>query len=149
MGPFVPPGSGGLAGIREALFTSTGKLLAVGAGTGTNDKVFQFDGTTGAFLGVFAAGNGLDVPIGLAQGPDNNVYVASVFGSNVKRFDVITGTFVDDFIQSTAHDFPAYIGFTPFPIPEPTGIVLTVLPAGAALARLLRRSLRGEKSCTC
>ena len=42
-----------------------------------NDSVLRFDGITGSFVGVFAAGAGLDFPEGLKFGADGNLYVSS------------------------------------------------------------------------
>jgi len=58
--------------------------------------VLQYDGTTGAFLSVFASQN-LESPRGILFGPDGDLYVAN--GSNnqgsVERFDGKTGAFLD------------------------------------------------------
>ncbi|WP_017715375.1 hypothetical protein [Kamptonema formosum] len=44
------------------------------------DQVLEFNGLTGAFIGVFGAasaeGSGLDFPAGVAPGPNNDLYVA-------------------------------------------------------------------------
>jgi hypothetical protein len=143
MGAFITPGSSPLVGFVDALFTNDGRLLGVGGGTGTIDKVFQYDATSGAYLGVFAAGNGLDAPIGLAQGPDGNIYVASTFADKIHRFNLSTGAFLGDFVPNTVHDAPTYIGFTPFPVPEPTSLMFASLGMGLfAVRRLCRNRTR-------
>src|ERR1700683_3211290 len=45
-----------------------------------NNEVLKYDGTTGAFVSVFvsAGSGGLSYPVGLAFGPDGNLYVCSV-----------------------------------------------------------------------
>lgn len=61
-----------------------------------SDQVLRYDGTTGAFLGVFTSGSGLDEPRGLAFGPDGNLYVNSSYTHSVLRFDGTTGAFIDE-----------------------------------------------------
>jgi hypothetical protein len=139
MGNFTQPGSGGLGGINDFLFASNGKLLVSGVNSGTPDTIYQFDGTTGAYTGNFAMGNGLNFPFRLAEGADGNLYVASEFTRNIKRFNLTTGAFVDDWVPSTAGNrFPSYIGFTPFPVPEPSSAILA-LAGIAVLVRSMRR----------
>ena len=59
-----------------------------------SDAVLRYDGATGAFLGVFADGGGLDNPVGLTYGPDGDLYVASAVTNSVLRYDGVTGDFV-------------------------------------------------------
>lgn len=134
IGDFIPPGAGGLGTARDFLFTG-GKFLVTG--NGTNDTVLQFDGTTGAFLGTFAQGNGLSSPFGMTIGPDGALYVSSILGDSIKRFNAATGTFLGDFVSVTAHESPTYMQFAPFPIPEPSSLVLAGL-AGIFFARRIR-----------
>jgi hypothetical protein len=135
LGTFIAPGSGGLVTIADFLFASNGKVLV----SATIDSILSYDATTGAFTGVFASGNGLNIPWGLAEGSDGNLYVASEFSRNIKRFNLSTGAFVDDFIPSTPDNrFPSYIGFTPFPVPEPSSAVFALGAGAAILARWLR-----------
>jgi len=60
-----------------------------------SDSVLRYDGTTGAFLGVFASGNGLHFPSDILVGPDGNIYVSNNLGipaeSGILRFDRATG----------------------------------------------------------
>jgi hypothetical protein len=66
--------------------------------------VRRFDGTTGAFLGVFGQADqpngGLVGPNGLVFGPDGNLYVASSGTNDVRRFDGTTGAFLGVFGQA-------------------------------------------------
>jgi streptogramin lyase len=140
MGVFTPSGSGGLVAIDDFLFASTGKLLVSGINGGTNDTVYQFDGATGSYLGIFASGNGMNVPEGLAEGTDGNLYVASFFSQEIKRFDLLSGTFVDNFVTNTQGRFPSYIEFTPFPVPEPTSLGLVLIPFLLVARRAFSRS---------
>jgi hypothetical protein len=140
MGNFTQPGAGGNTAFQDFLFSSTGKLIVSGGNGSSNDFLSQFDGSTGAYLGNFASGNGLNLPYGLAEGSDGNLYVASEFSQNIKRFNMTTGAFVDDFVPVLAGNrFPSYIGFTPSPIPEPTSMVLCAFVAMTASAIRVRR----------
>jgi streptogramin lyase len=145
IGPFTTPGAGGLASTLDFLFTPGGKLLVSGTTGPPNDKILEFEGSTGAFVGVFAEGNGLSVPVGMTLGPDGNLYVASPGSDSIKRFDPISGAFLGDFVAVTAHPDPALIQFTPFPIPEPTSIVLLGLAAG--LGAIVRRDKKRSSKC--
>jgi sugar lactone lactonase YvrE len=65
---------------------------------GATDEI-RYDPTTGAFIDFFAkTGNDLYVPIGIAFGPDNNLYVATQNAANVMRFSYPAGTFMDFFV---------------------------------------------------
>jgi hypothetical protein len=50
-----------------------------------SDQVLRYNGATGAFLGVFASGSGLDEARGLRIGPDGNLYVCSNYTNSVLR----------------------------------------------------------------
>ncbi len=74
-------------------------------GSLNTNQILRFDGTTGAFLGVFIdAGQGLapDAPFiqGLQFRPDGKLYVLSRNTAQVQRFDAATGAFLDAFIPS-------------------------------------------------
>jgi len=138
LGDFVTPGSGGLGSVSDFLFTSSGKLLVSGNSGGANDKILQYDGTTGAFVGIFAQGNGLFSPEGIALGPDGNVYVASD-NNSILRFDESSGNFLGAFVPGTVHGSPYQIQFTPFPVPEPASVLLCGLAASAGAIQYIRR----------
>ncbi len=61
-----------------------------------SDQVLRFDGTTGAFIGVFANTH-IDGPEGITIGPDGNVYVASEYSANVTKWSP-TGTYLGEFV---------------------------------------------------
>lgn len=138
-GTLFPPGSGGLITVFDAVFASNGHVIVSGLNGTTNDTTYRFDAATGAFLGVFASGNGMDIPIGITQGPDGRIYVASTLSSDIKRFDLTNGNFLGNFVPNTAHEFPTYLAFTPFPVPEPTSVVLCGLAASAGAIQFIRR----------
>ena len=63
-------------------------LLVVSGGS---NQVLAYDATNGAYLKVFASGNGLDSPSGMALGADGNLYVSSTGTDEVLRFERNTG----------------------------------------------------------
>ena len=114
LGAFVLAGSGGLFSPRSLAFGPDGHLY-VSSATG---DILEYDGATGAFLGVFvdASGNGggpVD-PYGLAF-RGGRLYVASYFPSEVKAFDATTGAFVSTFVASGAGGLngPTALAFGP------------------------------------
>jgi len=60
---------------------------------GGTQNIQRFDGTTGAFLGTFVNGRGVNLqnPYGLAFGPDGNLYVSSFNTNQVLEFNGKTG----------------------------------------------------------
>jgi len=96
MSDFVPVGSGGLSGAEGLVFGPDGNLYITSRVT---DQVLRYDGSTGAFLGVFATG-GQNGPIDLLFGPDGNLYVLNTTGARLEvlRFDGLTGAFIDVFV---------------------------------------------------
>jgi hypothetical protein len=78
----------------------------------------RYDGTTGAFLGVFASQN-ITSPRGVLFGPDGNLCVANgnegTDPASVERFDGQTGAFIDYFVapDSGGLKHPSYMVFGP------------------------------------
>jgi sugar lactone lactonase YvrE len=64
-----------------------------------SDNVLRFDGASGAFKSVFASGNGLDNPNGIAYGRDGNLYVGLGDVGRVMVFDGQSGSYVRDFVS--------------------------------------------------
>ena len=80
---FVPLGSGGLLHPLAHVFGPDGRgrgKLDLYVTDEDGHDVKRYDGTTGAFKGVFvAAGSGvISLPLGLTFGPDGNLYVADL-----------------------------------------------------------------------
>jgi hypothetical protein len=77
------------------------------------DEVLRYDATSGAFLGVFASGGGLDNPVGLTFGPDGHLYVVSAETDQVLRYDGASGAFLGVFAAGGGLDAPRQLGFGP------------------------------------
>jgi peptidyl-prolyl cis-trans isomerase A (cyclophilin A) len=63
-----------------------------------SDNVLRF-GLDGTSKGVFAQGNGLDNPNGIAYGPDGHLYVGLGDVGRVMVFDGATGAYLRDFVS--------------------------------------------------
>src|SRR6516164_10531070 len=66
--------------------------------------VREYQGTTGAFVGVAASGGALGDPLGLAIGLDGNLLVSDGQTNQVKRYSSATGTFIDVFVSTSLAD---------------------------------------------
>lgn len=114
LGDFIPPGSDGPGYVINLVFGPSGRADG-GLDLYVNDEILhgirRYDGTTGAFLGVFVSGGsgGLNSPVGMVFGPDGNLYVADggfLGGSTpaVLRFQGPTGptpgAFIDAFVPA-------------------------------------------------
>jgi sugar lactone lactonase YvrE len=84
-------------------------------------SVERFDGMTGAPLPapgqtgstfVTSRSGGLEEPVGLAFGPDGNLYVSSSSTHNVLRYNGATGNFIGPFASGGGLDFPTFLAFT-------------------------------------
>ncbi len=69
-------------------------------GSNTSHRVMRYDGMTGDFIDIFAKGNGLFSPTGLAYGADDNLYVSSQANNRILRYDGMTGDFIDTFVPA-------------------------------------------------
>jgi sugar lactone lactonase YvrE len=104
---FVYPNSGGVSNPNGLTFGPDGNLYV---NSNNNSAVMRYDGTTGDPLpadgqsgAVFVSSHsgGLDRPImGIAFGPDGNLYVGGNSSNNVLRYDGQTGTFIDEFVHA-------------------------------------------------
>ena len=68
-------------------------------------------------MGPFVTDPGLINPLGMAWGPDGNLYVANQGGNEVRRYDGVSGTRLPDFISAGAGGLsaPAFLVFIPPP----------------------------------
>ncbi|MDD5705509.1 MAG: hypothetical protein PHR35_06255 [Kiritimatiellae bacterium] len=74
-------------------------------------RVLKFDGTTGAYLGVFATNHNATVTSTwkMSFGPDGHLYVngrRNDYGGVLQRFDGATGAWIDDFATLPANAHP-------------------------------------------
>lgn len=74
-------------------------------------QVLRYNGTTGAFMDVFAQGGGLGQPTSLTFGPDGNLYVSSSNTSQVLRYNGTTGAFMDVFASGGGLNSPSGLAF--------------------------------------
>jgi sugar lactone lactonase YvrE len=73
-------------------------LLIADADSGV---IREYDGETGAYRGVFASGEGLASPAGMAMGPDANLYIGDWDLKAVLRFNGKTGAFLGRFATAS------------------------------------------------
>jgi hypothetical protein len=147
MGTFVAVGSGGLHNARGAAFGPDGNLYVTDFTT-IATQVLKYNGTTGAFIGVFASDTGacsaLNLPRGLTFGPNGNLFVGSFGSGDIFEYNGSTGACVTDFVPSSSGGLggPTFLVFgeggTVTPVPEPPSITL-VACALAGLAALKRK----------
>jgi DNA-binding beta-propeller fold protein YncE len=105
LGDFVPAGSGGLHQCEDLVFGPDGDLYVTNpepTASLANDQVLRYDGTTGAFRGVFVPtrSGGLRLPSALTFGPGGDLFVASTNTSEVLRYDGRTGAFRGAFVAA-------------------------------------------------
>src|SRR5262245_38015191 len=83
----------------------------------SGNSVHRFSETNGAAIGsgIFIANSsgGLNLPHGLASGPDGNIYVASAGNDAVLRYNGTNGAFIDAFVPSGSGglDYPVDLVF--------------------------------------
>jgi hypothetical protein len=88
LGTLIAPGTGGLSDARGVAVSSGGDLYVSDF---ANSDILKFS-AGGSFLGTFASGSNVDVPLGLAFGAGGDLFVASAGAvSNIARVDKNTG----------------------------------------------------------
>jgi WD40 repeat protein len=107
--------------------------------------VMRFDGATGEYVdtvvtGIPAFGAASGGSLGLAFGPDCDLYVGSQHAHAILRYDVATGELVESLAIGGSVVGASYLAFSP--VPEPGGMGLVALAAGIVVAT--RRSVRGR-----
>jgi hypothetical protein len=87
--------SGGLTTPLSIVFGPDGNAYVTSRDSG---EILRYDGTTGAFIGIFATG--LTSPLDLVFGPDGHLYVSLASQGSVVRFDGMTGAFLGEFVAA-------------------------------------------------
>src|SRR5882757_9519942 len=88
LGTLIAPGTGGLSDARGVAVSPAGELYISDF---ANNNILRFT-AGGSFLGAFASGPNVDVPLGLAFGTGGDLFVASAGAvSNIARVDKTTG----------------------------------------------------------
>lgn len=110
--PFLNSTDAGVVVLTAGAFGPDGHYYT---GSNDTDAIYRFDGTTGAFIGVFVVPGlgGLDNPQWLTFGPDNQLYVASFVSNQILRYDGTTGAFLGAFGSGVTLDRPVSLAFGP------------------------------------
>ena len=88
---FAPPSmagtimEAGFSGSRAIAFGPDGNLYVAGANI---NSVLRFDGATGAFKDVFAAGNGMSGTVGLTFAPNGDLFVGALADTSLRRLSL-------------------------------------------------------------
>jgi len=97
---FVAPGSGGLSNPLGITLGADGNVYVAGDG----GAVLRYNGTTGAYINTFVSqgsgGLAFGTEVGLAFGPDRNLYVASSSTNQVLEYNGSTGVFIQAFVSA-------------------------------------------------
>jgi hypothetical protein len=101
LGTFIPAGSGGISNAKGMVFGPNGDLYVADY---SSSNVLRYNGTTGAFLGVFAASSGGIED--LTFGPDGNLYVSSYGDNTIYRYRGTDGSSLGAFV--TGNDVTPY-----------------------------------------
>ncbi|MCA9169836.1 MAG: cadherin domain-containing protein, partial [Planctomycetales bacterium] len=101
---------GSIGNTEDIVFGPDGSIYAADLYGG----VLKFDGTTGTSLGTFVSlgSGGLTSVAGIDFGPDGRLYVADQDADVIRRYDGVTGAYIDDYATGTV-DGPAYMAFAP------------------------------------
>ncbi|NJN21615.1 MAG: PEP-CTERM sorting domain-containing protein [Leptolyngbya sp. RL_3_1] len=92
------PDNGLLDSPDTFVYGPDGNLYISSGTTPENSAILRFT-PEGKFIDVFASGNGLFRPYGIAFGPDGNLYVSSFLSDQILRYDGTTGAFIDVFAE--------------------------------------------------
>jgi streptogramin lyase len=84
---FVASGAGGLSNPTDLEFGADGHLYVLPHGSLGSESVWKYDGSTGAFIGLFGAGGGMAHTHGLTWGPDGNLYHGRLSEATIARFN--------------------------------------------------------------
>ncbi|HJT75855.1 MAG TPA: Ig-like domain repeat protein, partial [Gemmataceae bacterium] len=108
LGTFITAGSGGLSDPRGITWGPDGNVYV---SSYANSEVLRYDGTTGAFLNVFATGTGGFED--LTFGPDGNLFVASYGDNAVYHFRGSDGSPLGALVRGGPLATPVGLRFDP------------------------------------
>ncbi len=115
---FVPAAGSAIADSHHLTFGPDGHLYVASM---DNARIVKYDGTTGAFLGLFVTDDpatgadetgGLNQPHGIAFGVGGDLYVTSFGTNNVLRYDGQTGAFKEIFATGSGLLQPTHLVFS-------------------------------------
>jgi hypothetical protein len=95
--------------------------------------VMRFDSATGEYVdtvvtGIPAFGAASGGSLGLAFGPEGDLYVGSQYAHAILRYDLATGELVESLPIGGGVVGASYLAFSP--VPEPGGMGLVMMAAG-------------------
>jgi hypothetical protein len=98
----IQAAAAGFSSVTDMLDVTDNQVPALMVTITGPTAVFEGGPLPGDFIGSFvtAGSGGLDSPLGLVIGPNNNFYVSGQFTANVLRFDGTTGAFIDEFVSA-------------------------------------------------
>jgi hypothetical protein len=134
LGTFIAAGSGGLSNAKAIVWGPDGNAYV---SSYSNSEALRYNGTTGAFMDVFATGTGGFEQI--AFGPDGNLYASEYGTGSVVEYRGTTGASIGTFASGIteayglAFDPAGNLDVTSREVP---GKVLVFNPAGALLGTL-------------
>ncbi|MBW4485909.1 MAG: PEP-CTERM sorting domain-containing protein [Tildeniella torsiva UHER 1998/13D] len=108
------PDNGLLDSPDTFVYGPDGNLYISSGTTPENSAILRFT-PKGEFIDVFASGNGLFRPYGVAFGTDGDLYVSSFLSDEILRYDGTTGAFIDVFASRQ--------GITPDGLNGPNGLL--------------------------
>lgn len=126
-GAFLRSFSVGLAlsNATGVLFHPDGSLLVAGSVTNT---IGRFDPLTGVPQGIFASGNGLNIPINMIFTPGGDLLVGSFGTDSIRRFGPI-GERLGAFVLPGTGGLDGTHNMAFMPVPAPGGVALFALAA--------------------
>lgn len=109
-GAFIKTYNSGGGWMWSALYRPNGNVLAT---LSSLDKVVEYDGTTGAVIGVFANLPALTLPSDMRYGPNGNLYVCGYGNSTVYELDATSGAIVGSWTMPVIGDRCNDVAFMP------------------------------------